>query len=62
MVGLSRAAPALTPEEWARLDEDEGGELVDGALEADERAGWAHEVVVAWLFAVLSSVRLSSAK
>ncbi len=55
VVGLLHAVSSLTLEEWARLDEDEVGELVDGALEADEMAGWAHEVVVAWLFAALTT-------
>lgn len=39
--------------EWAGLPEDEPGELVDGAIEEDEVAGWAHEVVVAWLLSTL---------
>jgi len=50
------AAPlrAMTLEDWGALPEDEAGELVDGVLEDDEMAGWAHEVVVTWLIAVLA--------
>jgi Uma2 family endonuclease len=40
---------ALTLEEWASMDEDEPGELVDGRLEEEEAPGLAHELVVSWL-------------
>ncbi len=40
---------AMTLEEWAGLAEDEPGELVDGRLEEEEVASWAHEIVVSWL-------------
>lgn len=39
----------LTLEEWAALDEDEPGELVDGRLEEEEVPGLVHELVVTWL-------------
>jgi Uma2 family endonuclease len=39
---------AMTLEEWADLDEDQEGELVDGRLEEEEMTTMAHEVVVAW--------------
>jgi Uma2 family endonuclease len=39
----------LTLEEWAALDEDIEGELVDGVLEEEEMANFLHEIVVMWL-------------
>lgn len=55
MVGAaSRAGSAggLTLEAWGGL-EDVAGEWIAGELVEDEMAGWAHEVVVAWLLAAL---------
>lgn len=46
-------ATVLTVDAWATLDEDVGGELVDGSLEEEEVASWAHEIVVSWLIHVL---------
>lgn len=46
---------SLGLEEWGQLGEDVEGELVDGRIEEEEMAGWAHEVVVAWLLAMLHS-------
>jgi Uma2 family endonuclease len=46
---------AMTIEEWADLDEDEPGELVDGRLEEEEVPSYLHEAVVAWLFRVLGA-------
>lgn len=43
----------MTLEEWAGLDEDEPGELVDGLLEKAEVPDPAHELVVAWLVRIL---------
>jgi Uma2 family endonuclease len=43
----------LTLEEWAALDEDEPGELVDGWLTEEEVPDLTHESVVAWLVGVL---------
>ena len=48
----SRSKP-LTLVEWAELDEDVEGELVDGALEEEEMPSFLHEIVVSWLNAVL---------
>ncbi|MCC6874867.1 MAG: Uma2 family endonuclease [Sandaracinaceae bacterium] len=49
------ATPALlTVEEWAQLDEDVEGELVDGHLEEEEVPSYAHEIVVSWLIRYLS--------
>ncbi len=45
----------LTLEEWASMDEDEPGELVDGRLEEEEVPGLAHELVVSWLIHVFRS-------
>lgn len=39
----------MTLEEWASLDEDVSGELVDGYLEEEEMPTWRHEMVVSWL-------------
>ncbi|MBI2388672.1 MAG: Uma2 family endonuclease [Deltaproteobacteria bacterium] len=53
---MSDAASSLHPmsvEQWAALDEDEPGELVDGHLEEEEVPTWAHELVVSWLIRVL---------
>jgi Uma2 family endonuclease len=49
------AAPLrrMTLDEWAALDEDEPGELVDGLLEQEEVPSSAHEIVVSWLIGVL---------
>lgn len=43
----------MSVEQWASLDEDEPGELVDGHLEDEEVPTWAHELVVSWLIGVL---------
>lgn len=43
----------ITLEEWAALSEDEPGELVDGWLVEEERAGYAHEVITGCLIALL---------
>lgn len=39
----------MTLEEWADLEEDAEGELVDGILVEEEVPSFLHEVVVAWL-------------
>ncbi|MCC6552972.1 MAG: Uma2 family endonuclease [Polyangiaceae bacterium] len=39
----------MTLEQWADLDEDEPGELVDGRLVEEEVPTHLHEIVVAWL-------------
>jgi Uma2 family endonuclease len=49
----SPGLPAMTIGEWADLDEDEPGELVDGRLEEEEEPSYLHEAVVAWLFYTL---------
>lgn len=57
------ASPRMSLAAWADLPEDEPGELVDGVLEDDEMAGWAHQVVVAWLLATLHTwARLAGAR
>jgi Uma2 family endonuclease len=45
--------PPMTLEEWAELDEDEEGELVDGLLEEEEMPTFLHELVVAWFIHTL---------
>ena len=39
--------------EWAALDDEIEGELVDGVLEEEEMPTWLHEVVAAWLVMAL---------
>lgn len=41
--------PEMTLEEWADMDEDEPGELVDGQLVEEEVPHLNHEDIVAWL-------------
>src|SRR5690348_5926570 len=43
----------MTLEEWADMDEDEPGELVDGRLVEEEVPDHLHEAVVAWILAML---------
>jgi len=45
----------MTIAEWAALDEDEPGELVDGVLVEDEMPDSIHEVVVTWFVHVLGT-------
>ncbi|MBI2892278.1 MAG: Uma2 family endonuclease [Deltaproteobacteria bacterium] len=45
----------MTLADWAALDEDEPGEIVDGRLVEEEVADLVHEVVVAWLIRILSA-------
>jgi Uma2 family endonuclease len=46
-------ARRMTLTQWAALDEDVEGELVDGVLVEEEVASYLHEIVVAWLVRVL---------
>jgi Uma2 family endonuclease len=39
----------MTFADWAALDEDEPGELVDGRLEEEEVPDYVHELIVIWL-------------
>jgi Uma2 family endonuclease len=43
----------MTLEEWATLDEDVEGELVDGVLQEEEIPTVLHELVVTWLTTAL---------
>jgi Uma2 family endonuclease len=45
----TRAPRMMTVDEWAAMEEDEPGELVDGVLVEEEVADFVHEVVVGWL-------------
>lgn len=45
----------MTLEDWAAMDEDEPGELVDGRLEEEEVPDLIHELVVAWLIQVFGN-------
>ena len=55
MTTAARRRGELTLEEWATLDEDEGGELVDGLLEEEEMPTFLHEFVVQWLLFALQT-------
>jgi Uma2 family endonuclease len=44
---------AMSLEAWGALPEDEPGELVDGRLVEEEVVGYAYEIVVVWLAALL---------
>ena len=43
----------MTLAEWAALDDDVEGELVDGVLEEEEMPSFLHEMIVGWLIEVL---------
>jgi Uma2 family endonuclease len=43
----------MTLEEWADLDDEVEGELVDGLLEEEEMPSFQHEIIVAWLIVTL---------
>jgi Uma2 family endonuclease len=45
--------PPMSLEQWADMEEDEPGELVDGYLVEEEVANHAHETVVSWLMGEL---------
>jgi Uma2 family endonuclease len=42
----------MTLDQWAQLDEDVSGELIDGVLEDEEMPTVLHELIVIWLGAV----------
>jgi Uma2 family endonuclease len=48
-------ASEMTLDQWAALEEDEEGELVDGVLVEEEMPSWNHELVVTWLVYALRS-------
>ena len=50
---LPQLGRPMTVEEWAAMDEDEPGELVDGRLEEEEVPDPIHEIVVIWLGQIL---------
>src|SRR5438132_3720662 len=43
----------MTLEEWADLDDEVEGELVDGVLEEEEMPSFLHEIIVSWLIVTL---------
>jgi Uma2 family endonuclease len=43
----------MSIEDWAALPEDAPGEIVDGHIVEEEAVGYAHEIVVIWLAALL---------
>jgi len=50
---LPQLGRLMTFEEWAAMDDDETGELVDGRLEEEEVPDPIHEIIVGWLAQVL---------
>jgi Uma2 family endonuclease len=56
MISAMHAQPAeMTLDEWAELDEDTQGELVDGVLVEEEVPNWIHETVITWLTCTLDA-------
>jgi Uma2 family endonuclease len=55
MVDAAAPLRRMTLEEWVGLGEDEPGELVDGVLEEEEVASWAHELTVSWFIRALGA-------
>jgi Uma2 family endonuclease len=51
--GLAIHEQPMSIEEWAALDEDEPGELIDARLVEEEMPTFIHEAVVLWLGAIL---------
>ncbi len=49
----AKIAKRMTLSEWADLDEDVEGELVDGVLEDEEMPSFLHEIVVSFLIEAL---------
>ena len=45
----------MTVDEWADMDEDEPGELVDGQLVEDEVPDFDHEAIVMWLVVMIGN-------
>lgn len=45
----------MTLDEWASMDEDEPGELVDGVLVEEEDVGAAHEILASFLVRMLGN-------
>lgn len=45
----------MSLDEWAAMDEDEEGELVDGILVEEEMPSASHEVIVTWLARVFGN-------
>jgi Uma2 family endonuclease len=43
------SARVMTLAEWADMDEDQPGELIDGQIVEEEEVGAEHDIVGAWL-------------
>ena len=50
--GTTEVAHPITLHEWADLDDDIDGELIDGFLEEEEMPTVLHETIVGWLIAL----------
>lgn len=53
MASAQPALPELTVQDWADLDDETPGELVDGRLEEEEMPTALHEAVALWIAAAL---------
>jgi Uma2 family endonuclease len=53
LTAAAEPAKLMTLDQWAALDEDVEGELVDGSLEEEEMPSVLHEAIVLWLGAIL---------
>lgn len=51
----SNAGRPLSLDEWLSLDEDEGGEWVDGLLEEEEVPDFTHELTISWLIRIVGA-------
>jgi Uma2 family endonuclease len=49
------ALAEMSLDEWASMDEEQTGELVDGVLVEEEMPSYVHEVVVMWLGRILGN-------
>jgi len=52
-VATAEQPRAMTLEQWAALEEDVEGELVDGMIEEEEMPSILHEAIVLWLGAIV---------
>ncbi len=43
----------MTIDEWAAMDEDDEGELVDGCLEEEEESSALNALIIAWLGTII---------
>jgi Uma2 family endonuclease len=51
----AQSSQEMSLEEWAAMDEDEPGELVDGRLVEEEVPSYPHEIIIAWFVRMLGN-------